>query len=402
MPYGLMYIASYLRKHGVDVRISNSLEYADIIGISSMFTVGKGVVNRLASLAKLSGAKVVVGGNYASTNAEELIKLPYIDHVVVGEGEQAMLDIVRGNGTTERIVKRPLLPIDDIPMPAYDLVNMEHYLSLEPNPYSMRPKTMCIISSRGCPNDCAYCSIKAVWGRSWRGRSPKLVVDEIEYLQRKYDVHEFSFLDDSMSIDKERLEGICEELIIRNLRIKWTTPNGIAHWTLSPKILNMMKLSGCYRITFGIESGSKRIRTYIGKPYSLEQAKSLLNHANKIGMWTITTNIIGLPYEDSVDLHNTLDYAIDCGTDFACFYPLIIHQATRVAEDKDKIKLTDLDAWQRYMYKRFLLSRLPGMLPRLIRKVKSWEDFKYMCRLMVLGFKILRRTSKKEGHMLYD
>ena len=285
-------------------------------------------------------------------------------------------------------------------MPAYDLIDMSEYIG--GNPFSMRYPTMGIISSRGCPQDCSYCSIKHVWGRTWRGRNPQSVVDEIAYLQRTYNVHEFSFLDDSMSVDPKRLEGICQEIIKRKLGIKWTTPNGIAHWTLTKRLLSVMKASGCYRITFGIESGSPQVRRYIKKDWDLKQAKSLISHANRIGLWTITTNILGLPFETQKDASKTISYAIDCGTDFACFYTAIFHPKTRITRDQDSVLIRDVERLQRQAYREFILSRIPTAVFRLLSKIRSWEDFCYAFRLSKKGIRILLNTFRRKGHILYD
>jgi radical SAM superfamily enzyme YgiQ (UPF0313 family) len=165
-----------------------------------------------------------------------------------------------------------------------------------------------------------------------------------------------------------------------------------------------MKLSGCYRITFGIESGSESVRRFIGKDYSLDKAKELLKYANSIGMWTITTNIIGLPYENLQDLEQTVKFAIDCDADFACFYKLIPHKDTALYKSINQVKISDkqLDKIQRVAYRRFLLSRIPTALFRLINKVRSWEDLGYMLKLVRLGSKILLNTFKSKGHILYD
>lgn len=416
IPYNLMYIASYLRKFGVKCMIQNDanlypnpnlglyLKSPDVVGISDMFSCNHKQVMKMAEKVKRihPKSKIVLGGNHASSFAEDIIKNDFIDHVVVGEGEQAMFDIVRG--CKEKIVKRPMLNIDDIPMPAYDLVDIEGYFKRGRNPFSMRKRTMAIISSRGCPNNCKYCSIGAVWGRTWRGRSPKLVVDEIEYLQKKYNVHEFSFLDDSISVNPDRLFNLCAELFHRKIKIKWTTPNGIAYWTLTKQLLCYMATTGCYKITFGIESGNDTIRSFVGKPYSLGKATELIKYANWLGMWTVTTNIIGLPYESKEDIEDTVNYAINCDTDFACFYKLILHKNTALYKDKEKIQFSDeeLTKIQRKAYRRFLLSRLPTALFRLLNKVRSWEDFRYVIRLCILGGKILLNTFKKKGHILYD
>ena len=406
IPYGLMYIASYLRKHGIKCTISSSLIQTinarpDIVGISSMFNEDEAKILKWCKAIKATTkARVILGGNHASTFAERLILHPHVDNIIVGEGEEAFLDICTKN--TEKIVRRSFLDIDDIPMPAYDLIDIKQYIKTN-NPYSIKSKALPIISSRGCPNACIYCSIGAVWGRTWRGRNPKLVVDEIEYLQKTYGVHEYSFFDDSMSIDKKRLEAICQEIIKRKLKIKWTTPNGIAHWTLDDRLLLSMKESGCYRITIGIETGNPSLRKYIGKPYSLEQASGLIKYANKIGMWTIITIIMGLPYETEDKFRDTLNYTIKCDADFACFYQLIPHPGTKLIEDIDKVVISKdrLDKLQRIAYRKFLSSRILTAVPRLFRKVRNIEDFFYMIKLVCLGVRIMFRAFKKKGHVLY-
>jgi len=404
IPCGLMSIAAFLRKHGVMVRIQDhpfNLDDAEIVGISSMFDKYEDKVKAWAEYIKRNNPEttIVLGGNHASTFAEELIKLPYIDKVVVGEGEYAMLKIATREGGG--IYKESFLNINEIPMPAYDLVDMSKYIGKAP--YSLRANIP-IVSSRGCPNDCAYCTVKAIWNRTWRGKKPSYVVDEIEYLKNTYGVTEFSFFDDSVSIDKQRLEGICNEIIRRKLKIKWTTPNGVAYWTLSKPLVKLMKKAGCYRLTFGIESGQPRIRSYVGKDYLLAQATKLIKYANSIGMWTITTNIIGLPYENLKDMEQTLKYAKDCGTDFACFYQLTIHKGTKVYKDRDKIliKGKELDHIEKRMYKDFIMSRVWSAPFRLLGKIRSWEDFKYTIQLIKQAIKILIRVKQKKGCLLYD
>ena len=209
----------------------------------------------------------------------------------------------------------------------YTLIDIKKYTNGPyKSPFLMRYPSIGILSSRGCPGNCVYCTVKAVWGRTWRGKSAKRTVDEIELLHTKYGVREFSFWDDSASVNQKRWENICDEIIKRNLDIKWATPNGIAHWTLTKKILDKMYKAGCYRITIGIESGNPETRKFLGKPYSLQQAKEIIQHANRIGMWTICTNILGFPYETKESMEDTLRFAKKSGTDFASFfllYPIV-------------------------------------------------------------------------------
>ena len=312
-PLGLTYLAGYLRRFGLaskivelgvfdikqaillkdrvrfgisDKKILKILqkERPKIVGITSMYSVYYRDVIEIAQTIKKFNRKikVVIGGNHASSYWNFVLKDKNIDFVVIGEGEQTFLELcqvilkrkknyenIKGiafnkKGEVIRTPVRELISnLDDIPFPARDLVVFEKYLATpQHNPYLMRYPSATLITSRGCPGKCVYCTVRAVWGRTWRGRNPQNVVDEIEELVKKYGVREIAPLDDSASVNKKRWNAICDELISRKLDIKWSTPNGIAHWTLDKPTIKKMYEAGCYRITFGIESGNTLPHTF--------------------------------------------------------------------------------------------------------------------------------------------
>jgi len=139
------------------------------------------------------------------------------------------------------------------------------------------------------------------------------------------------------------LGAICDEIIRRKVDIRWTTPNGVAHWLLNEDLLDKMKASGCYRLTFGIESGNKETRKFIHKKVPLEQATRMIEHANKIGLWTICTFILGFPYETKEQMRDSIRYAIQSGTDMAVFYLLLPHPTSDVYSTFKAEGLLDLD-----------------------------------------------------------
>ena len=235
---------------------------------------------------------------------------------------------------------------------------------------------------------------------------------------------------------------MCDEIINRKLNIKWTTPNGIAHWTLDKPLLKKMKTAGCYRVTFGIESGNIETREFLGKPYSLSQAKEMIQYANKIGMWTICTNILGFPYETKKSMDDTIRFAKKSGTDFATFYllaPLVTSdvygyfkkegllnfdfifndnvfdeekydEMNKIVNDggvptkyltPEEIKKIQIKA-----YKSFIIYRTITFLNplRLFRKVQSIEDLRYTSRLLYTGLKILFKSfyKKTTKALLYE
>ena len=493
-PLGLMYLAGYLRKEGLEtgivelgvfdakdaIRVGRKVRFGlsdegikdiikqqrpKIIGLTCMYSVYYRDIIEIADTVKRISPeiKVVLGGNHASSFWREILKNRSIDFVVIGEGEETFLELSRKllqggdvtsllglafrdeNNAVKRTDPRPLIKnLDTVPFPAVDLIDFKKYLG-EGNPFAMRFPVAGIVSSRGCLGDCVYCTVKAVWGRSWRGRSPKDVVDEIELLYNKYSIKEFAFLDDSASVDRKRWEGICVEIIRRKLDIKWTTPNGIAHWTLTKDVLDKMKKAGCYRVTFGIESGDPETRRFLGKPYSLAQAKELIRHANRIGLWTICTNIIGFPYEKLDAIKKTILFAKDSDTDFACFYLLIPQPASNVyqyfkkeglldfenffesdafGEDEfEKInyilnetgsdtvhfKKEELSRMQKEAYRSFIIYRALSYLfnpLKIMRKIHSAEEVRYLLRLIGRGFMIFFRTlnplNKKSSDYLYE
>lgn len=371
-PLGLMYIASYLRKYceGTEVKILDAsagtdqqqwegsfYKYGltdkmlsdqikafmpDIVGISSMFTINAKGAHDTAQAVKQINKRipVIIGGAHASAFPDWVLRDNNIDAVVKGEGEETLAEIINHikNKTSfyetygliykkdGKIIENPPRPfiknLDSIPHPARDLVDMDIYFHERFNyTHSMSPPRATVVSSRGCPYKCIFCSIHSLWRHSYRMRTPEDVVDEIEYLVRTYGAREIAFLDDNLSVSKKRMLDICDEIISRKLNIKWCTPNGIAIWTLDKEVISRMKESGCYKLTFGIETGSLSTQKFIRKSHiDLEKSKALIKYCDKVGIWTHSTFIIGFPYETEKDILDTIHYALDCGLDMSTFF----------------------------------------------------------------------------------
>jgi len=430
-----------------------------LIGLSCMYSRHFQDIVNLAKFIKTIDPKIkiVTGGNHASSFAKWIVGMKEFDFVVVGEGEITLLELskhlidkntdysdIRGlvYKTGQKVIeneRRPLIwDLNKLPPLDYSLIDVNKYAALSKgSAYSMRTPVIGIMSSRGCPGDCLYCTVRAVWGKTWRGKSATRTVDEIEQLHRQYGVNEVIFLDDSAAVNKKRWGEICDEIINRKLNIKWTTPNGIAHWTLDKRLLKKMKKAGCYRITFGIESGNEDIRQYIHKTHKLSQAKELIKYANKIGMWTICTHILGFPYETREQMMDTIKFAKYSGTDFAAFYTLSPMPTSLVYEDFKKEGLLNFDGIFKtkifdqkkyeemyrmlsegaapttnfsreeiktihlYAYKSFMLHRALSYLnpSRILDKIHSFEDFVYTSRLIFTGIQLfirsfIKRTTK--------
>lgn len=394
-----------------------------IVGITCQSTLHASEAHQTAKIVKKANPEilVVMGGAHPSAVPAEVLQDQNVDLVVRGEGEVTLWEIVRefeGEkvpkdilGTSwrqgKKVINNPLRPLirnlDSLPFPARHLLPMEIYFQQVKKGvnYNRYSRVITMITSRGCPGDCSYCSVKTVWGRVWRSRSAKNVVDEIEGLIDTYGVREIHFLDDSISVDKKRLGEICEEIIRRRLNIAWTTPNGIAIWLLDKKLLLKMKKAGCYRVTFGLESGNQEIlHHYIGKHYDFKQAREIISFCSKIGLWTVGTFIVGFPYETRQQIGETINFALSTDLDFAVFYIANPFLGTQMYKDFLKEGLLkegevyhlvrgcqtkyfthkELKAIQAEAFSRFLQSRLKKPW-RLWSKVGSWEDLVYTGRL---------------------
>lgn len=318
----------------------------DLVGITCAYTANAGDATALARLVKRDYSEsvpLVMGGAHVSVCPEEVLGTGVVDFAAIGEGEGTALDLVRAletgaptdriggllsTGTGGRVTgvaeRDRISDLDTIPMPRRDLLPMDAYIShqqiLKGSINSMRHPTTTMITSRGCPENCVFCAIRCTWGRKWVGRSPDRIVEEIEFLKDRYGIREIDFLDDSISVSKKRLRELCELMIERRVDVKWTTPNGIAIWSLDDDILRLMKRAGCYRLTFGMESGDPETLKFIRKRYTFDRALHIISFANHIGLWTIGTFILGFPYETREQMENTIRFAIESKLDLAIFY----------------------------------------------------------------------------------
>ena len=314
---------------------------ADVVGVNCGYTAYEQDAFEIANIAKKINPKclVVFGGAHSSAEPDSVFKNKNVDLIVYGEGEETFNELVskyeKGEklegieGTIERGRKSPvknkprpfIQDLDSLPFPARHLLPMERYINHPDSVlWAMRQRSTDIITSRGCPQHCSFCSIFTVWGRVWRSRSPKNVVDEIEHIVKTYNVRQFRVQDDNLAVSGQRIKDICKEIIRRKLDIKWYTPNGVAIWTLNEEILSLMKKSGYYLAIFGIESGNEETLKYIDKPINLKYARKIIGICHKLGIWTCSTFLLGFPHESLKHIRDTIEFAKDSGLDFAQFY----------------------------------------------------------------------------------
>jgi radical SAM superfamily enzyme YgiQ (UPF0313 family) len=311
-PLGLLYLASYLKKNGVTVDVmdpvsrgrevyaSNS-RYTGITCMSSQFKKTK----EIARQVKIRNPETItiVGGVHPTVAAKEAESDPNIDVVLVGEGEKTFLEIVRKGISKGVVYGETVENLDEIPIPARHLINMNWYLKRGGIIFPKWLRATSVITSRGCPASCRFCinSKHAMFGRRVRYHSAEYVENEVEELATKYRAEGIFFVDDNFVLNRKRLLEICHRT--KRFDLKWTCQSRVD--TLDRETLETMKDSGCTTIGFGVESGSQRVLNALNKNAKVEDAVKAFDLCHEAGIKTWANIIIGSPEERKEDIELT-------------------------------------------------------------------------------------------------
>ena len=307
----------------------------DVVGITIPFSGWWKPASEVASIVKSIDKDIitVLNGLHPSARPADCLTHPNIDFVVIGEPEQTMFELagvleqgnladlkkvrelaLSRNGETIITPPRPAIQdLDSLPFPARHLLPMDIYFAaVKENPLrgEIRKPWTAMITSRGCPYNCVFCSIHIVMGKKWRSRSPENVVDELEQLVHTYHIKQIDFNDDNMTLNKKRMETICDLIVKRGLDIEWYTPNGVRADTLDENLLTKMKASGCKKLRIAPESGVQRVvDQIIKKNLNLKEVEKAVVLSKKVGIKVGCFFVIGLIGETKEDIEETINYA---------------------------------------------------------------------------------------------
>lgn len=333
-PLGLLYIAAVLESKGfsskvLDMRfngmdqkkLDEMLDHMkpDLVGITSM-TSNFPAAEYIAKFVKLRCPEslVVMGGVHATfMHREILAETPEADIIVRYEGEFTMAELAatleNGRSLKEvngisfrdegRIISNPdrerIEDLDCLPFPAHHLLEpkIKKYFM-----YTSPP----VLTTRGCPFSCIYCSTMAFHGRKYRTRSVTNVVLELEYLIDHYKVDKVSFIDDNFTMQPIRVFALCQEMKKRGLSIKWGCNARVDQ--VNEEILKVMKEAGCRDVFCGIESVSQRALDIVKKGYRVQQARDAVKMAEKLGIRTHCSFVLGLPGESKQTLKRMVQF----------------------------------------------------------------------------------------------
>jgi magnesium-protoporphyrin IX monomethyl ester (oxidative) cyclase len=377
LPLGLLYTAAVLDKAGYEVEILDAfmtdssfrkigdtliagMPYGriedtirrrkpDIVGIANPFTCQVEHAIRVGDIVKEIDPSIltVVGGPHVTAVPVDFLEeAQNIDIAVMGEGEYTMLDIAKFSEGYKKISDvqgiaypkdqtiavnspRPFIKkLDELPYPAYHLVEMEQYLNPKKIEYrSFKNRAISMITSRGCPFNCSFCSVHLHMGKLFRAHSVNYVINHIDHVVSKYGVKTIFFEDDNLTFNIKRFESICDRIIERSVRFSWETPNGIRADFLTLSLLKKMKKSGCQSIFFGIESGDQFIlNNVINKSLNLKDVVKVAKMCNDIGLRTAAFYIIGFPGEKKENMIKTVEFALRLKREFDV--GMLLHIAT--------------------------------------------------------------------------
>jgi anaerobic magnesium-protoporphyrin IX monomethyl ester cyclase len=419
-PIGLMNLAAYLRRNYQyevkieDIRVCGNdrfdLESAirtyvpDVVGISAL-THESDAVPWIAERVKRvnENTPVLLGGPHATAYPQKAVQIPGVDFLVVGEGE-----IVAGQ-LVERLLDRQdvsdikgivykkdnrvystgkgdfIEDLNDLPMPAYDLIPIEAYGNFARMSRTGFGKYMCIFTSRGCPYHCIYCH--NIFGKVFRSRSAQNLFNEIKHLYDTYGIRDFEIMDDIFNLDRERLIDFCDRIINSGMKVTFAFPNGLRGDILDEQQLLKLRQAGTIFIAFAIETGSPRLQKLIKKNIQLDKIKKNIEIAHFLKIHTHGFSMIGFPGETLEEMKMTVDFLVSSKLHSLAMFAVMPFEGTELAAiAKEMGHLPVSDFSMNYWSKKFLnLTDVPSRQVNRIRRQALLRFYLNPSRLFVFA-----------------
>ena len=434
VPLNYIHLAAYLREHGhtpmiLDMVVEESTDRIDryirhhhvqVVGIGCMTCE---LPDAIEEARRLKGAhpgiKIVLGGAHPSADPEECLKSGVVDYAVVGEGEiplTALLDALEKGEEPKDILglwsikdgqiagstSAAIPNVEDLPMPAYDLLDLEKYFLLDsPWHFPKSKKAVQYDSSRGCPYHCSYCH--TIHGKKYRGMSAAKVVNEIEELVTKHGVEELMVVDDIFNFDLDRAKDICRGIVDRGIKVHLQFPNGVRGDRFDEELVELMKKAGTHYMAIAIETTSERYQMLIRKHLKHDKALQTIHWARKYDIEVCGFFMIGFPGESLEEIEDTLDFAVSAPLDTIFISLVSPFKGTVLRTDmlngrfgeidssgiaaleqlfptvhNEAVPVETLRKMQRSAYWRFYLKPRPMM--NLGRRMTNWSNVKKVSR----------------------
>jgi radical SAM superfamily enzyme YgiQ (UPF0313 family) len=375
IPLGLAYLGAVAEREGHEVTVidcqAEKLSYedfrkriehtpSDIIGVTATTLLYKSAM-KLITISKQVHPQAVtmLGGSHGTFwDQNALDEYPSLDIVVRREGETTFTELLNKLQTNNSINNvlgitfrskegkifsnpdRPFIEdLDALPFPAHHLMPLD---ALKRMGKILFP----LVTSRGCVYWCDFCSTVRMFGRGYRMRSPKNVVDEMEMIHNKYGVNQVTFYDDAFTVNRERVIKICEELHARKLDMIWDCGTRVD--MVDRELLKTMYDAGCIAVWLGVESGSEAILGAMNKRIKLDQTRLAYKTAHEVGLMTITNAVLGFPGETEQTARETINFVKELNPDDVGFYVATPYPGTPMYEQVKKngwLRVTDFDKY---------------------------------------------------------
>jgi len=393
---GLAYISACLESKGFHCKIFDAyfnswsekdlLERVegykpDVIGITAMTHQIAKAAQFASELKKRLNVPVIIGGCHATALPERtLVEFPAFDYLVYGEGEKTTLELLdylqKGTESESCTIKgvafrkggrifvnEPHLHLTSSELDALPYPAVHHYYGKDPHALADKRSHYVMLTSRGCPYNCAFCM--RVLGRRVRRRTAQNILQEMEYAIEHYGVHTFDFVDEIFLFDNQESRELLQLMIERGLpkRIKW---KGLVRANfVNPELIALAKKAGCCRLEMGVESGDNEILRAISKGITVEQVKTAVGIIKKAGIPLGTYYILGHPNETKQTLRKTVDLAAELNTDTIAVGLMVPYPGTRIydmavqGEGGYRLMAQDWSEYDKYCSKALEIEGLP-------------------------------------------
>jgi anaerobic magnesium-protoporphyrin IX monomethyl ester cyclase len=376
IPLGIGYIAAVLEKNQYEVNVidcqalrqtRNQLKaeliksHPDVVGVTSATLTYKPTLEIVKTAKEaLPNCLLILGGPHVTVLDEQtLSEAPEVDIIVRGEGEQTMLELAdlvsrsslknlqkiegitfRKNDKIVRNKDRAFIQnLDELPHPAYEHFQLSKY-KLSGKMY------LPIITSRGCPFQCTFCLASRMCGKRFRTRSPKKVVDELEWLRGVHGADIFTFYDDTFTFDIKRAYEICEEMKNRGFDLPWDCRTRVDR--ISTEVLSKMRDANCQLIHFGVESGSQKMLSAMKKGTTVEQNERAIRWTKEVGISVAISMVVGYPGETADMLKQTFDFIRKTEPDYVYVCQAIPYPGTELYDLLKELGWDVSTEWNHY------------------------------------------------------
>ncbi len=383
-PISLALIASLLRENNIEfklldatalnlspAKVSNMLIessfHPDVIIFCTTTATVLADTKALSILKKKFNSKLIAfGAHISGAPKETLEKVSDIDIGIIGEPEYTVLDLL-SNGNLENLSKvhgvvwrngeeifinrnrKWIEDLDKLPYPAWDLFPIKKYIL----PF-INKRYLMIETSRGCPFACDFCVTPLCHGLGFREKQPENVVNEIEYLKTRFGVRYFNLFGDTVTLNKKFVDTFCDEVIKRNLDIRWLT-NTRADTLTDIDLVKKMKSAGCWMLSIGIESSHEKTLLNMQKKLKADKIKQAIYILRKTGILSFGFFIFGYPGETKHDMYETTRFALSVPLDYANFYPAVPYPGTSFYNKCVQEGYLVCESWEKMQYSSYIL-----------------------------------------------